>query len=302
MTKFLHIDNIAEVTPPGLDGHQYQLKYDVGEMVSGVFQPIESRQTTITTSGTLQAVWGLSDTQVAESSATAAASIITTVASRDALDELQPIQLNTFTVAKAPPTGPKASPGALIPIPESPESKPTPPTFSILSDDIAEIRDQINALANALLGGRLLELPQERAILDIYKPAVTAEEFRNRVQSLAGICVAINKNIVGTHLGKSSTKGVGSIVLLEELLSSFNGSKEAAAVCGVLKNINELRKGYPTHVDNTDKFLSAHDFFKIEYPIENYEAAWDAILGGYFRSMEKLRDILGKERQKTVSK
>lgn len=162
-------------------------------MVSGKFRSDESGQTTITTSRTLQSVWGLSDKQIAASSSAAAASVITNVASRNALDELQSIQLNTFTASKSPPSGPQAGPGALIPIPKSSASKPTQPTSSILSDDIAEIRDQINALASDLLGGRLLELPQERAILDVYKPAVTAEEFRNRVQSLAGICVAIKK-------------------------------------------------------------------------------------------------------------
>lgn len=85
------------------------------------------------------------------------------------------------------------------------------------------------------------------------------------------------------------------------MLGRFVDADRAAAVCSVFKNINELRKGYPTHVNNTDKFLPAHDFLRVSYPIDNFEAAWDAILGKYFRAMKDMRDILAEERKKKTS-
>lgn len=299
MKKFLRINKITEDTPSGFDGHQYRLSFDVGEMESGVLKPVASQTVTIITSGTLQAVWGSTDEELAETSASAATSILLTAASEGALDKLKPIELNTYTAPKERPTQPQVLPGVVLPIPEPEEPKPTKPLFSSLSDDITELRDQINALSRDLLGDRLLELPQERAILDVYKPAETAEEFRSRVQSLAGICTAMNKSIMGKYLNKDSTEDVGSIILLEELLSKFGNKEQAAKVCNVLKNINELRKGYPAHGDNTDKFLSAHDFFGISYPITNYQDSWERILGSYFDAMKSLRQILADHRSAT---
>jgi len=297
VTKFLRINQITDVTNPGLDGHRYQLSFEVGGMQSGAFKPEASQTTTITTSGTLQAVWGLTDAQVAETSATAAVSFLLSTVNEGALDKLQPIQLNTYTAQEHPPTQPRVFPGVVLPIPEPEEPKPRKPSFSFLSGDIAEIRDQINALSKELLGERLLELPQERAILDVYKPAETPEEFRNRVQSLAGICTAMNKKIMGKYLKKDSTKDKGSILLLEELLRTFTSPDKVAEICNVLKNINELRQGYPAHGDYTDKFLPAHDFFVIKYPIANYKSSWERILGAYFQAMKSLIQILADKRE-----
>lgn len=302
MTKFIRISGLKDVSSPGLDGHRYALSFEIGEERSGTFQPQGSQSVTITTSGTLQAVWGLTNSQVADASATAAATIITDVASRGGLGQLEPIQLNTYTASKQPPSVPRAIAGTLIPIPDRPKPIPKPERFSILSEDISELRDQINTLSNALIGGRLLELPQERAILDVYKSADTQEAFRHRVQSLAGICVAINKSALGSALGKQSTTEVGSIILLQEYVEKVAGNESAAKVCNVLKNVNELRKGYPAHGDNTDKFLHAHDFFGQTYPIQDYPTAWDAILGAYLRAMKVLLEVLASERNKNAKK
>jgi hypothetical protein len=247
MSKFIHITNIRDITPAGLDGHQYRLSFDIGNVSSGTFISEQSTNVTVTTSGTLQTVWGQTDSQIAQSSANTAVAMITSAASQGPISQLQPINLNTFTAPKQPVELPLAVPGALIPIPNQPEETMKPSRFSLLSDDIAEIRDQINAVTKVVLGGRLLELPQERAILDVYKPAATADEFRSRVQSLAGICTALNKPLLGTKLNLQTVTDVGSISLLERFLRTIASPEEVCAVCDVLKNINELRKGYPTH-------------------------------------------------------
>jgi hypothetical protein len=83
---------------------------------------------------------------------------------------------------------------------------------------------------------------------------------------------------------------------LEQYLATITAARKVRSVCDVLKNINELRKGYPTHTDNTNKYLSAHDFFRISYPIQDFPAAWDSVLGSYFRAIKLLRDILSSAR------
>jgi len=300
VTRFVRISDFKDVSPPELDGHRYDLSFEIGELINGDFSTQVTQEVTITTSGTLEAVWDLTDSEVAEASAMAAAPIIASIASRSALNQLEHIELNTYTASRQPPIDPCATPGTLIPIPEHPHPMPQAAGLSFLSCDISELRDQINALSNDLIGGRLLELPQERAILDVYKSAETQEEVRYRVQALAGVCVAINKSRLGTFLGKQSTTEVGSITLLQEFLEKKVGPDDASKVCSALKNINELRKGYPTHGDNTDKFLHAHDFFGIPYPIEDYATAWEKILETYWRAMEMLRDILASKRNKNA--
>lgn len=298
MKKFLRVNDLKEITPSGLDGHRYLLSIDVGGVIDGVFKPTDTRQVTVTSSGTLQAVWGQDDTQLAESSATAATSLILRLASEGKIDEASKIDLNTYTAPEVPPASPKAIAGTILPIPEQITKREDAMLFSFLSGDISEVRDQINALARNLLGEKILELPQERAILDVYKPAQSAEEFRSRVQSLAGISTSLNKLVIGKELGKNKTNDIGSIILLEELLTKFSDKIQASSVCMVLKNINELRKGYPAHGDNTDKFLDAHDFFRISYPVKDHQSSWESILGAYFKAMKELREILSMERSK----
>lgn len=295
MKKSIKVNELKEVTPPGLDGHRYLMSFDVGSLSDGIFKPDQTRQVTITSSGTLQAVWGQDDSQLAESSASAAASIVMGLITEGRADEIGNIDLNTYTAPDKPPSKPKAIAGTIIPIPGTPPTEKRESPFSFLSDDISEVRDQINAISKGLLGERLLELPQERAILDVYKPAHTVEEFRARVQSLAGVCVALNKKAIGKGTGNSNTKETGSIVLLSGLLERYSNDDEAKKICDVLKNINELRKGYPAHGDNTPKFLMAHTFFKIKYPIVNYQLAWESVLGAYFQAMKQLLKVLSSE-------
>lgn len=295
MKKFVKVNDIKEVTPPGLDGHRYLLSFDVGSVTNDGFKSDDCRNVTITSSGTLQAVWGQDRAQFSESSASAAMSMIIDMVSEGRIGDLEGIDLNTYTAPEKPPSSPKAIAGTIISVPERPVPEKTEALFSFLSNDISEVRDQINAISKGLIGDRLLELPQERAILDIYKPTHSSEEFRSRIQSLAGICTALNKKAIGKKLGKEKTSDVGSIMLLSELLEMYSTKEISNDICNVLKNVNELRKGYPAHGDNTEKFLRAHSFFKIKYPVSGFQSAWESILGMYFEAMKGLVKVLSDE-------
>jgi hypothetical protein len=296
MHTFLRITGFDEVPDPGLDGHRYTLSFELGDVVNGMFVPQEAKAVPVTTSRTLQAVWRQNDSQIAETSASAAVVGVMNIASSGSLDGLKPITLNTDNAPASIAALPRIVPGTIMPVPEPSTLSSNGARFSILSDDITELRDQINALSTDLLGGRLLELPQERAILDIYKSGASAEEFRSRIQSLAIICVSINKSILAKALGKSSPKDIGSITLLREYVTQISTPERSESLCDVLKHINNLRKGYPAHGDNTAEYLPAHDFFGLKYPITEFAVAWDSILGRYFRAMTELRDLLSEVR------
>ena len=178
--KFLRIGEINEISPPGLDGHKYRVAIQVGDLQSGNFHAEKDHVVTVTTSGTLQAVWGQTDAEVAQSSLSAVSSILLKAIAEDELASLEAIQLNSYTAPKTPPLEPIVAPGALFPVRMSPPRYEQPRGLSILSENAAEIRDQINAIAQALIGERLFELPQERAILAIYSP--TRDDARSQLK------------------------------------------------------------------------------------------------------------------------
>jgi hypothetical protein len=111
----------------------------------------------------------------------------------------------------------------------------------------------------------------------------------------------MNMNLL-RKLAQDAPEGTGSLTLLDTFLKKIATIEQATSVCGPLKNINHLRKGFPTHGDNADQFLRAHDFFKLTYPIENYAAAWDTLLGAYLTAMKSLRNILSEERTRRLAK
>lgn len=302
LSKFLRIADIADVTPPGLDGHQYRVNFEVGHLEGSAFRPDKANTVTVTTSGTLQAIWNQTDSQIAQSSLSSVTSLALKALAENEFDQLKEVQLNSHTAPKTPPNEPVVATGTLLPVVPSSAPYEQPRGISILSDDVAEKRDQINAIARTILGDRLFELPQERAILAIYLPTRIREEFRDRIQALAHLCTALNKTALGRYLGKAQVEDIGSITLLEEFLARLSSAEHAADISSVLKCINELRKGYPTHGDNTDKFLSAHDFFRLSYPVIEYESAWDTILGRYFRAIQGMLAALVSFRDRTSRK
>ncbi len=316
MAKFLRVRGIRDISPNDLDGHVFRLSLDIGEVVGTEFVPSTSNDVDVTISGTLQAMWGVPNSQVASPTGSIAAATVVDRVRQGSQELFQPISLTSFT---GPTTAPKystAAPGSLIPIPE-PEQKVEPKAsnmqISSLSDDISAIRDYIHTLSESLLGSSLLSLPQERHLIDMYKEARSGEEFSNRIQSLAGLAVSLNKpamlkgftqaqldEIVKRHDLRDPSE-TAPVVLLEELLTIYSNADRAKAVCDVFKNLNNLRQGYPTHGDNAKKILQAHDFFKLRYPVDDFSTAWDSILGRYFEAMKEMLAIIKDHRHKVAS-
>jgi hypothetical protein len=194
-SKFVRFLELRETTPPGFDGHRYRLTFELGEKRGGGFHPTEAHAVDVEASGTLQAAWSKSDQQMAAYSGTSASSYVIGLASESRLHELQPLYLNTYTAPKVPPESPIVEPGTVLPVRAAATASP-PSGLSFLSDDISELRDQINALAKNLWGGRLLLLSQERPLFDMYKPAQSADDLRARVQSLGIIAKDLDKELL----------------------------------------------------------------------------------------------------------
>lgn len=286
--KFIRFLELREVNPAGLDGHRYSLAFEVGEKRGDSFHPLTAHKLDVEASGTLQAVWNKSDQQMATYTGTSAISHVLDLARRSQLEAApEPFRLNTYTAQKVPPESPLLQPGVILPLDQT-LPPPEPQTFSFLSDDISELRDQINALAKDLWGGRLLLLSQERPLFDMYKPAKNADEFRVRIQSLGIIAKDLDRDLLRRITAVQDDAKIGEFVLLEMAIQSLASTEIASSVCTPLKQINNLRQGYPTHGDNAKKFLDAHRYFGLPYPVTSFPEAWEIVLARYFDSMRIL--------------
>jgi len=281
--KAIRIVEVKEITPADFDGRKFQLGFSIGDISKGNFVPQHDHKVTFTTSGTLEAVWGQSATEMSSTASALATDLIVDAAGQGTLNELKPIHLDTYSAPHEPPTDRFVVPGQIFEIPTG--SVPLvqkPPSWSFLGEDISEIRDHINAISRDLLGGQLLKLPEERALFDMYKEVSTRDDFMNRVQSLAGLTVACNKELLGKILSISESNDNGSLILLEKFLTTHSNESRAKEISDVFKNLNFLRQGYPTHADRD---LRAFDFFEIGYPVHDYAAAWERILNKYFEAL-----------------
>ncbi|MEX2053082.1 MAG: hypothetical protein WD898_02550 [Candidatus Paceibacterota bacterium] len=318
MSKFLRFRKFRDVTPAGLDGHVFKLSLDVGKIVGTEFVPDESGDLEVWMSDSLQTIWGIPDSQLQSATGSLAASTVTHRVNLGYRDIFQPLRLSTFSPPALPADYASFSSVPLVPIPQR-DMKLEPAheekdRFSILSDDISDIRDKINTLSTYLLGDRLLQLPQERALIDMYKEARTDEQFSSRLQSLAGLTTSINKSLILQAFKTSEVESIqhkhdhrdirkiAPILILEELLALYSTPEDASRICTVFKRLNNLRQGYPVHGDNAQNYLGAIDFFKLQYPIEDFSIAWDTILGKYFKAMRDLLKVLTSERKRRTAR
>jgi hypothetical protein len=292
MPQALRLLAIIKRTHSRIDGSEYDLFFEIGTLDDDTFTAERHIQVLAQVSGTLEAIWSISPETMGKVAATIALPKVLEAVREGREAELQTIKLNTYSVPHEPPPV-RAAEGSIHPLNEPGPIKSSQP-LSFLSDDISEVRDQINALTKSLWGDRVLHLSQERPLLDMYKSAENQTEFRARIQSLGVIAKDFNRALLAKVSATTDPTGVGDFILLERALETLAPGSEASAVTANLKHINSLRQGYPAHGDNADKFLQAHRHFKLAYPVEDCEAAWEKILSEYFASMKALRDLLSK--------
>jgi hypothetical protein len=157
-----------------------------------------------------------------------------------------------------------------------------------LAAAIIETRDAINAIFDAKNNAKLLKLDEERNLLDFFKHASTEEEFVHRMASLAQ--VSRNLNLVKLReLTGTQDNEIRSVQLLKIFLEQ-NG-KSNPLVTETLLNIGRIRQGYPIHSD-ISKVIEGLRHFSLDYPVADYNLAWEVILNRYADALKALLQIL----------
>lgn len=150
-----------------------------------------------------------------------------------------------------------------------------------LADDIITTRDNINALMMNKFKSRLHNLVQERYILDLYRTVGNSEEFTHRISSVANLIGDLNiellREITEVNENKKQT-----LDLLELFFKQNNKSNDQFnEIIKIFRKIRKVRQSYPIHTDTVSGLIEALNYLGIEYPIKNYNGAWNRILELY---------------------
>lgn len=157
-----------------------------------------------------------------------------------------------------------------------------------LAAAIIERRDIINTVFHSKHGEKLLQLNEERNLLDFFKSAKTEEEFSHRISSLGEVSRYMNIKILRKLTNETDTK-LRSVELLEKLLISLGSQDNSTTV--ILRNIGKVRQGYPVHTDIAG-VIQGYKYFGLKYPVEDYESTWTSLLNFYLKSLKQLYTIL----------
>jgi len=161
-----------------------------------------------------------------------------------------------------------------------------------LSANIIDLRDNINAIFGEKFGGRLLALPQERALNELSRQCENEAEFSFRVVSLCSLVVAIETKCL--KISDNNGKNLGSIDKLGVFLRT-NFPNESTSINEIMDSIsayNQLRRMYPVHTDRARGVLEAYNYFGIEYPINDFQKTWEILLQNYHKLLSNLLNII----------
>lgn len=303
-----------EWLPVTRDGLDYQVYYSfVPSRLVG--EPDESHETKTGTvrvgiSRTLGSMWGLAGEPLRRVLFEYAKRHVRAKAEEAALGGASEIQL---TSATAPPTCPFDPERVRLSLNQplefqTPARNPMAAAApSALPSQIIDLRDSINATFGEVFGGRLLSLPQERNVVELFKRCDDHESFAYRVASIGGLAIAIEPAALRKHVaGKGAMKGkpeskatakatpepTKPIDLLGSFLRAHSPADRVDPIMDAIKSFNNLRRMYPIHTDRAEGVLSAHRFFGIDYPVKDHSDAGTRLLEIYRDTLERLLTLL----------
>jgi hypothetical protein len=165
---------------------------------------------------------------------------------------------------------------------------------SSLAAQIIESRDNINVLFGERFKGKLLNLPQERNLLQLFRNCDTQEDFTYRAVSLCELAKSIEtehiKNLVQPPKGSGSLDTLGTFLRDGEHFPNQKTNK-INQIMSSLQKLNHLRRGFPVHADSSE-VIRALKFFGVEYPILDYQTAWIKLLKAYSETLQHLLNLL----------
>jgi hypothetical protein len=138
------------------------------------------------------------------------------------INEIVPLDFSTYNSPKNPPTAKYSLPDVIKVKVSSSKDLPSSvrvvrpkQKISILGYDIAKYRDNINSIIKKKYGFRLFEIEQERAIVDMYMPCNSEDEYNRRIAALRNLFAWINKDGINKKIKPSISKNMERYFILK---------------------------------------------------------------------------------------
>jgi hypothetical protein len=155
---------------------------------------------------------------------------------------------------------------------------------NLIADTIIELRDNINALIYSKHNEILLKLGQERNILNLFRTIDNQEQFSFAISTLGNLVNDLNVKLL-KKITDNKDKDIKSFALLEEFLNTIDEAPNESVY--IFKTINRIRQGFPIHTDKTN-IINSLKKFDIEYPIVDYNNAWQILIEKYKNGLDDL--------------
>jgi hypothetical protein len=244
-------------------------------------------------SRTLRTVWGLDHVGLEKVLGSYAKDHLVSKVESSSDSDLEEIQLSTYNAPNNPPFDPSQL-NHIVPSEfevDVPDLGNVPNTKSIeIASQIIDLRDTINAIYGERYKTRILSLPQERALFELSRRCDSREEFTHRMASLCALAVSIDDNAFD-KVEDFDTSGKSVDKMGRFLRAKFSGDLPEKIMMD-LQSFNQLRRMYPIHTDRSSGVLKAHQYFGINYPIEDYQLAWNSILESYCTMLQRLLKLI----------
>lgn len=156
---------------------------------------------------------------------------------------------------------------------------------------IASTLDEINILFNEKYVGKkgLFVFWEYKLWFEINKPCVTMIDFKNSMDLLSRLINGLNKENLKKIVGEIKDN-LGSIYQLEKLLKDNFPNKDSKNIISCFRRILTIRNNL-LHKKTKD-IIKALKELNLNYPITDYQFAFNVIITDFFNQIDNLHNIL----------
>jgi hypothetical protein len=162
-----------------------------------------------------------------------------------------------------------------------------------LSRTAVDAIDHLRETYRRRYGADLWLIDQARSIAELSGEAHSEETFHRKVTVLALLLSTVNpQNELDDELRLGANgQAVGGLVVLERLME--RDLPDAVRDVRMLRHIAALRNAYPTHL-RARGFEDATSAIGLDYPPDDWDAAWRIVLSRFGESLRRLRLALAQ--------
>jgi len=179
------------------------------------------------------------------------------------------------------------------PITISSPQKPTPIVGNLIIREIREKIDNVNLFINKKYGFNLFSIVEQKIWNILDTPCNNEDSFNSHILALKNIFDWINKKELREKIKSKIDKEEGNIKHLQKFLEEQypQSSKTIERIKNTFTNINKISQKFPRH-KTPEEVIDALKFFSIQYPIKNWEEAWNKIIKEFYSSLILLEELL----------